>query len=141
MSWVKWLKGDRPEQKGQMPEASPAGAARAPRRRGRRDAYAREWVKVLEDTGSNRDPNATWGWELQAEGLPQGASSPGEPGRRTLRPAEPYDTFTWELQQGESADDPWGLRQPAEAAPKKRDGVNPYDTGMYASWSGRFDKR
>jgi len=144
MSWVKWLKGEKPGQEAQTPDASTAGATRASRQRGRREAYAREWVKVLEDSGPNRDPNGTWTWELHTDQLPKPASEgAGEPARRTTaQPAEPYDTFTWELQEGESSDDPWGLHKPAEAAPKKRDGMNPYDTGLFnASWSGRFDKR
>jgi hypothetical protein len=140
MSWVKWLKG---KSVGQTPAADKPVVPRtaAPARRKGGEAYAKEWVKVLEETGPERDPGSTYTWELQPEKAQGGSKPASRPG---AKPTEPYDTYTWELQEGDSPDDPWGLqKKEAEAtAARKKDGVNPYDTGVFdASWTGRFDQR
>lgn len=149
MSWVEWLKG--------MAERLPGGdggddrAPRAPVKvRGPRkggEAYAREWVKVLEETAPDRDPSSTYTWELNAEAGKTG-SGRAAPQRKGAQPApaqDPFDTYTWELQESDSPEDPWGLKKTGETpAPKvsKQGGVNPYDTGVFdATWTGRFDQR
>ena len=70
----------------------------------------------------------------------------GAPVRKRPAASEPYDTFTWELQEGDTPDDPWGLQKKKDAAStqsrKQQEGGNPYDTGVFnASWTGRFDRR
>ena len=58
-------------------------------------------------------------------------------------PQDPYDSFTWEVPDATSPEDPWGLQQPdpPQRAAQPRGG-NPYDTGVFnASWTGRFDER
>jgi hypothetical protein len=140
MGWVKWLTGKSAAEPAAKPVPPPKPAAR-PRKGG--EAYAGEWVKVLEESAAERDPGGTYTWELQTDGLPQPASEAGRP-RRKPAPTEPYDTFTWELQEGDTPEDPWGLqKKEAEAATaKKQEGINPYDTGVFdASWTGRFDRR
>lgn len=147
MSWVKWLKG-KTDGAANATDDTAAPRTGAPPRRSRKggDAYAKEWVKVLEEASPERDPSSTYTWELQAEGPPQPVSpAAAAPTRKRSASQEPYDTYTWELQEGESPEDPWGLqKKEAEAveAKKKRDGINPYDTGVFnASWTGRFDQR
>ena len=142
MSLVEWLKG--------LTERAPGGAGDAPARargaarvRGPRKggyAYASEWVKVLEESGPDRDPFNTYTWELKPDATGPVPPAP-KPGKKP--PTEPFDTYTWELQEGDSRDDPWGLKKdPALAKPAQKDGVNPYDTGVFdANWTGRFDER
>ena len=144
MSLVDWLKGltDRPEEGVDDGAKAQRPAGARPQRKGG-EAYAKEWVKVLEEAGPGHDPFNTYTWELGAE-APAGAPAPqGESKPRPNASAEPGDTYTWELQEG-PADDPWGLKK--EEAPekptKKSEGVNPYDTGVFdATWTGRFDQR
>jgi hypothetical protein len=144
MGWVKWLRdwSAAPAKTPGQPGGKAAARPRSRRKAG--DAYAKEWVRVLEDSGAASDPDATDTWELQT-GMPRPAgNAAGAPVRRSSAPTEPYDTFTWELQEGDSPDDPWGLQKhEAEAARAKSSaGINPYDTGVFdASWTGRFDKR
>lgn len=144
MSWVKWLKG-KPEDKPAATGAHSGAGNRRARRGG--EAYSNEWVKVLEETAPDRDPNGTYTWELHPEAdrpkAPAGIAS-GQPKSKS-KPKEPFDTFTWELQENESAEDPWGLQQQETQAQAKKDadGVNPYDTGVFQrGWgTGRFDRR
>jgi hypothetical protein len=122
---------------------------RTPRRGG--DAYAREWVKVLEETGPGRDPNSTYTWELEPEATgqmrpPKSKRPPASrhPAKERPKPAvDPYDTYTFDLQEGDSPDDPWGLnKDQPPATSTRKDGVNPYDTGVFdTTWTGRFDQR
>ncbi len=144
MSWVEWLKGLTERLPGTEGEST-ATATRAPVRvrspRKGGDAYAKEWVKVLEETGPDRDPANTYTWELNTD-----ATRPAAPAKKPSKPAapDPADTYTWELQEGDSPDDPWGLNQdpPPQQQVSKKDGVNPYDTGVFdATWTGRFDQR
>ena len=145
MSLVEWLKGLTERRDGDAGDAPAKTHAQARPRRARKggEAYAKEWVKVLEENGSARDEFNTYTWELKPDG--RGTASAGtKPGRKTEQPAtDPFDTYTWELQETDSKDDPWGLnKDPAPAKPAQKDGVNPYDTGVFdASWTGRFDQR
>ena len=153
MGWVNWLKGFSARE---LPEPAAvvrpraAGAQRQGRRPG--DAFAKEWVKVLEDSDPAREAASTYAWELQpdadtgshrraAQPTPQAAAR----GRGDPRSgqADPFDTYTWELHETDSADDPWGLKKDApRPPPTPRDGINPYDTGVFdASWTGKFDNR
>ena len=148
MSLVDWLKGltDRaPGADHSGGSAKPRGPAKARRPRKGGEAYAKEWVKVLEESGPDRDPFNTYTWELKPDAT--GAVPPRQPkpGKQPAKaqPTDPFDTYTWELHERDSAEDPWGLK---EAAPvektEQKDGVNPYDTGVFdASWTGRFDQR
>ncbi len=144
MSWVEWLKewADRRPGRSAGAPARPTPASRA--RQGG-EAYAQEWVKVLEHNGPERNAFDTYTWELDADATAaQQAAAP--PARKAANqpPTDPFDTFTWEVPETDSRDDPWGLKkQAAEAAkPTKKDGINPYDTGVFeAGWTGRFDKR
>jgi hypothetical protein len=147
MSWVRWLKGlaERlPDGDDESPEAARGTAQVRPPRKGG-EAYAKEWVKVLEETGPDRDPFSTYTWDLQPGAPPVPAAAPRPPGPKPpgASPADPVDTYTWELHETDSREDPWGLKAEAPAErPVKKDGVNPYDTGLFeASWTGRFDKR
>ncbi|CAG0938003.1 hypothetical protein GPROT2_00105 [Gammaproteobacteria bacterium] len=158
MGWVKWLKGLAGNgQAGAGPgRARPPGTARAGRRPG--EAYASEWVKVLEDNAPARDTMNTYTWELQPDEETGALRRPPPAAARATAPAprerqaapdgrtdqvDPFDTYTWELHETDSRDDPWGLKRDApKPPPKRRDGVNPYDTGIFdASWTGKFDKR
>ena len=153
MSWVQWLKqvAERLPGNAAASAAAPRGKTRvrAPRRGG--EAYAREWVKVLEDTGYGDDPDSTYAWELQADQVPArndsaAASTPPPQAKKRAAPnpvADAFDTYSWDLQSGESSADPWGLSQTAPPKPVTRaQGVNPYDTGVFnESWRGRFDER
>ncbi len=147
MSWVKWLKGFAQARSGRADySAAPHTAARPRSSRKGGEAYAREWVKVLESTDADRDPNSTYTWELQTEDPAALARVPATGSSRKPAggaPTEPFDTFTWELQETDSRDDPWGLKQDHDAVKvKKEDGKNPYDSGVFnASWTGRFDQR
>jgi hypothetical protein len=148
MSWVEWLKGLAERLPGADGEAT-AGVTRAPVRvrkpRKGGDAYAKEWVKVLEETGPDRDPANTYTWELHTDKTKpaaRGVSTLTKPAK-PAQPADPFDTYTWELQEGDSAEDPWGLNKaPPTENHSKKNGVNPYDTGVFdATWTGRFDQR
>jgi hypothetical protein len=148
MGWVNWLKG-LAERPGDAADDKPARRAAAGPRRGRKggEAYAREWVKVLEDSTPGRDPNGTYTWELHAEDAPP--AEPPQPASRApvakgrgQKADDPFDTYTWEVQETDDRDDPWGLKRDEPPKKVQRDGVNPYDTGIFdASWTGRFDKR
>ena len=145
MSWVEWLKGlaERHTEAENPADTGRQVRVRSPRKGG--ESYAKEWVRVLEDTSPGRDPTNTYTWELNAEAeaaktrrasrAKQAASPPDK--------ADPFDTYSWELQEGDSPDDPWGLNK--DAPPQtvsKKDGINPYDTGVFdATWTGRFDQR
>lgn len=148
MGWVNWLKGlaDRQEA-----DADGKAAPRQPAapRRGHKGgaAYAKEWVKVLEDTAPGRDPNGTWTWELHPEAeqaAREDRVAPAAKGRGA-KPDDPFDTYTWEVQETDDRNDPWGLKRedpPQKPQKQRRDGINPYDTGVFdASWTGRFDQR
>ncbi len=152
MSLVDWLKGltERPEGEG-AGAASPKTGGRVRTRppRAGRESYAKEWVKVLEENAADHDPFNTYTWELKPDEA-TGAITP-----QTAKPAvklaaktakqqpDVFDTYTWELQEGDTPDDPWGLKKdPPPEKPIRKDGVNPYDTGVFdATWTGRFDKR
>ena len=146
MSLVDWLKGltERPSGEGEervSAKTSRPARARPPHKGG--ESYAKEWVKVLEESAPDRDPFNTYTWELKP-GEVTGSVTPQSPKAKPGKPeADPFDTYTWELQEGDSPDDPWGLKKdPAAEKPAKKDGVNPYDTGVFdASWTGRFDQR
>lgn len=150
MGWVNWLKGLAGSDA--APAARPATRAAAAPRRGPRggEAYAREWVKVLEEARpGERDPNATYTWELNAGEPPPVAAAPARPAGpapkgRAGRADNVYDTYTWEIQETDDREDPWGLKRDEPPKPEpKRDGVNPYDTGIFdpGQWTGRFDQR
>jgi hypothetical protein len=149
MSWVEWLKGIAERLPGADGGDDHAPRApvkvRSPRKGG--EAYAREWVKVLEETGPNRDPSNTYTWELNTDPGKTGSGRAVPPGK-PAQPApvqDPFDTYTWELQESDSPEDPWGLKNGEEAPARKvgkQSGVNPYDTGVFdATWTGRFDQR
>ena len=146
MSLVEWLKGltERMPGAGEARREDPwPGQVRAPRKGG--EAYAKEWVKVLEESAPNRDPFNTYTWELKPEatrGAPPAARSrsAGKTGATPI-PSIPIPGSSTSATR---AEDPWGLKRERRAAPKpeQKDGVNPYDTGVFdASWTGRFDKR
>ena len=151
MSWVQWLKDLADRRAEGADDASPptaTGSVRRPRKGG--DAYAKEWVKVLEEAGPGHDPFSTYTWELHPDGSTPTPTSPAgngpvAPPRATAPSPYPFDTYTWELQESESREDPWGLKRddPAPEKPQRTgDGVNPYDTGVFvAGWTGRFDQR
>jgi hypothetical protein len=143
MSWVEWIKG-LAERRSAPANATATATHRLPTsvRRPRKggQAYAREWVKVLEDNTAERDPASTYTWELGSE--------PARPRPRaagTEAPASPeFDTYSWELQEGSSPDDPWGLKEENKPVhpTSPKDGINPYDTGVFdATWTGKFDRR
>ena len=153
MSWVKWLKdksGLRTADEKKSARTAPAG--RRPRKGG--DAYAKEWLKVLEDTDPAIDPYGTYSWELKPDAT---GATPARPGRkpksnskpaakpaRKPAPNDEFDTYSWELQQTSSREDPWGLGKdaPQSGGDQPGAGGNPYDTGIFkATWTGRFDQR
>lgn len=148
MSLVDWLKGltDRlpGADDGDAP-AKPSGAVKVRRPRKGGEAYAKEWVKVLEESGPDRDPFNTYTWELKPDAT--GAVPPRQPkpGKRAAKaqPTNSFNTYGRELHERDSAEDPWGLSEAAPAEKtEQKDGVNPYDTGVFdASWTGRFDQR
>jgi len=137
MSWVDWLRGLAGRR-----APAPVAPLQRPRKGG--PAYAKEWVKVLEDNARNDDPASTRTWELQPDPgmLPPPKRKPARPPARPAPPVNPEDSLSWESPENESADDPWGLKQPAQKKAPVRKGVNPYDTGVFnPDWSGRFDRR
>ena len=143
MSLVEWLKGLAERRPGAGERDGPAktrGSAKVARPRKGGEAYAKEWVKVLEESTPNRDPFNTYTWELKPDAT--GAAPPRE-AKPAKKPTDPFDTYTWELHERDSAEDPWGLSEAAPPPkPEQKDGVNPYDTGVFdATWTGRFDKR
>lgn len=152
MGWVKWLKGltEKGQADARPGRARPPATARSGRQQG--GAYASEWVKVLEDNGPAHDSMSTYTWELHPDEVTGAIGRAPPAAARAVPPAprdppsgqpDPFDTYTWELHETDSRDDPWGLKRDApKPPPKRRDGVNPYDTGVFdASWSGKFDKR
>lgn len=145
MSWVEWLKGlaERLPGADSGADSGSPGQVRPPRKGG--DAYARQWVRVLEDSAPPVDPASTYTWELHTESATGRGRRPAAQGQSASPPAkaDPFDTYTWELQEGDSPEDPWGLNKTAPPqAVTRKDGVNPYDTGIFdASWTGRFDQR
>ncbi len=144
MSWVEWLKGlaeRRPGAADAAEEPRKPARVRPPRKGG--DAYAKQWVRVLEDTAQGGDPSNTYTWELNAASETGRSRRPAAPKKASSAKTDPFDTYNWELQEGDSPDDPWGLNKTAPPqAVTKKDGVNPYDTGVFdATWTGRFDQR
>jgi hypothetical protein len=147
MSLVDWLKGLTERPSGAGGETTPAKPRRPAKARPahKGEAYAKEWVKVLEESEPGRDAYNTYTWELKPDATGAATSAPAnaDPESKPAKPAgnEPYDTYTWELQEGNTAEDPWGLKKDPQKS-KQPDGVNPYDTGVFdASWTGRFDQR
>jgi len=144
MGWVKWFKS-RVEKPAATTGARVASQPAPRRARRGGEAYASEWVKVLEDNDPARRSADTYTWELQA-GNPAASAAPASRARREAKPQaapDAFDTYTWELHETDSPDDPWGLeRDAAKPPPSYRDGINPYDTGVFdASWTGKFDRR
>ncbi len=154
MGWVKWLKGfsgtETPVGTTRMPPPQATGAMRRGRKPG--EAYAKEWVKVLEDANPGRDAANTYTWELQPGEQAGRQHAPADTrsraGGRVPRDARPaqadaFDTHAWELHETDSREDPWGLQKDAPKPPPTfTDGVNPYDTGVFnARWNGKFDNR
>ncbi len=145
MSWVDWFKAlaDR------RPGGATAAAAKAPSRRTPRkggDAYAKEWVNVLEESAPDHDPFNTYTWDLNPDATAVNPRVEAPAAKRANGPpTDPFDSFTWEVPETDSRDDPWGLKKDAAEAAKaavRKDGINPYDTGVFeASWTGRFDQR
>lgn len=149
MSWVKWFKArtgkpETPTPGGQQ-RIMVTGSKAQPKRR-RKGAYAREWVRILEDNDPARRSSDTWSWALEDPG----ATATGQIRRPSMEDlqaavekAADADTFAWELHETDSADDPWGLERDApKPPPTYHDGVNPYDTGVFdATWTGKFDRR
>ena len=130
------------------PRQTRDGPGGAPARKGG-EAYAKEWVNVLEESAPDHDPFNTYTWELKPEAAavqPDAADAAAPGSARTAPPDDPFDSFTWEAPGNRFARRSLGpeARDAEEAAegPAKKDGVNPYDTGVFdASWTGRFDQR
>lgn len=150
MSWLKWLKMGLSEQASASAKAGAASTQRVMARTGRArksgEAYSKEWVKVLEDNDQQRDPADTYTWELHEEATQiqpkRSGKAPDQPPRSAA--ADPDATRTMELQLGgDSGEDPWGVQKgKAGMVATRKDGVNPYDTGLFdATWTGRFDQR
>jgi hypothetical protein len=143
MGWVRWLK-DMVERLPDDEPRSPPVRQPQPRRGKGGDAYAKEWVKVLDDASTRRDPNATYTWELHPE-ADQPPATGADAGARPTRgkgKRDPFDTYTWEVTETDSVEDPWGLKTEQPKPQETGDGVNPYDTGVFnAGWTGRFDRR
>jgi hypothetical protein len=118
-----------------------------PSRRPRRpaEAYAGEWVRVLEEASPERNPFNTYTWELDTDsGTPRPSAGP-QPAKAPG--ANPDDTYTWELQEGPPPEgpppeaDPWGLAESQKT--RTGAGVNPYDTGVFqrTGWGDRSKAR
>ncbi|MCK6371739.1 MAG: hypothetical protein L6Q83_10540 [Gammaproteobacteria bacterium] len=142
MSWAEWLKGLTERRPGKRAGEPEPVRTRVARKGG--EAYAREWVKVLEDTAPGSDPTNTYTWELDTKAAAS-RRRPPPPGKKApAKEADPFDTYEWELHEQDSPEDPWGLKK-SSPAPEQRPrdgGINPYDTGVFdATWTGRFDQR
>jgi hypothetical protein len=143
MSWFDWFKakaGGSPEGDAPAARVGPnkvSGSAPSRRARQGGDSYAREWVRVLDDSAPGRDPFSTYTWELDADSKP-----PARPSSAAVQPpvVDAPAPAARQPAASESEPDPWGLGETGQK--KTHAGVNPYDTGVFhAGWGDRSKAR